>query len=300
MNIAYLISAHTDAPQLKRLVESLQKDAHFFIHIDQKSDIMPFTSLLKGDNIHFLEHRYDVRWGTIIEVYYQMQLLSAAVNYPMHFDRIFFLSGMDYPIWKPEEINTWLEAQGDKEILQGLRMDAPEVTAQQNRLYRTARPFYQAFSTPWNQRLSILGRKIRETLGIHKPLVFKVEGKEWHLYKGSAWWCISEELACYILKVFNEKTEVQHYFKDSFGQAETLIQTIAFNSPQWASKCILTEGTYPGLAALTPLHFIDYNPVIQIMDEKDLPRLLESRKMFCRKVISGKSDKLVEMLQQRA
>ena len=72
MNIAYLISAHTDAPQLKRLVEALHPDAHFFIHIDKKSDITPFTSLLQGDNIHFLTNRVNVRWGTILEVKYQM------------------------------------------------------------------------------------------------------------------------------------------------------------------------------------------------------------------------------------
>ena len=43
MNIAYLISAHTDAPQLKRLIEALHSDAEFFIHIDSKSDLSAFT-----------------------------------------------------------------------------------------------------------------------------------------------------------------------------------------------------------------------------------------------------------------
>lgn len=298
MNIAYLISAHTDAPQLARLIGALHKEAHFFIHIDKKSDIQPFTSLIQGENIHFLEKRYDVRWGTIIEVWYQIQLMAAAVDYPLHFDRIFFLSGMDYPLWSPERITAWLEQQGDREILQGLRLDAPEVSPRHQAIYRTARPFYPTLSNKWASRMSIAGRKLREALGIRKPLTFKVDGQTWHLYKGSAWWCISEELAQHILTVFNEKREVADYFTDSFGQAETLIQTIAFNSPEWAAKCILTPGEYPGLAALTPLHFIDYNPVIKIMDESDLPRLRESGKMFCRKVVSGKSDKLVERLSK--
>lgn len=297
MNIAYLISAHTDAPQLARLIEALQQEAHYFIHIDKKSDIQPFTSLIQGENIHFLEKRYDVRWGTIIEVWYQMELMRAAVDFPVHFDRIFFLSGMDYPLWSPESITQWVKEQGKKETLQGLRLDAPEVSPQHQAIYRTARPFYPNLSTKWASRLSIAGRKLREALGIHKPLTFKVDGQIWHLYKGSAWWCISEELTRHILTVFNEKYEVSAYFTDSFGQAETLIQTIAFNSPEWAEKCILTQGAYPGLAALTPLHFIDYNPIIKIMDENDLPRLRESGKMFCRKVVSGKSNKLVEMLR---
>ena len=47
-NIAFLISAHTDAPQLKRLIEALPADADFFVHIDAKSDITPFTLLIKN------------------------------------------------------------------------------------------------------------------------------------------------------------------------------------------------------------------------------------------------------------
>lgn len=299
MNIAYLISAHTDAPQLKRLVEALQSDAHFFIHIDKKVDIRPFTELLAGENIHFLDVRYDVRWGTLVEVQYQMQLIKAAMDHPLYFHRIFFLSGMDYPLWKPERITEWLGEQGDREILQGLRMDAPEVSPRENRIYRTARPLFTLFSNKWNQRLSILCRKTLALLGIQKALEFRVGDKTWHLYKGSAWWCISESLAGYIYNQYTSEEAIANYFRDSFGQAETLIQTIAFNSEEWADKCMLSKGDYHTLAELTPLHFIDYNPVIKIMDETDLPRLRKSGKMFCRKVVSGKSDKLVQLLNER-
>lgn len=56
-------------------------------------------------------------------------------------------------------------------------------------------------------------------------------------------------------------------------------------------------GEYPGLKALTPLTYIDYEPVIKILTEEDLPTLLDSGKLFCRKIVSGKSDKLVEHLE---
>lgn len=300
MNIAYLISAHTDAPQLKRLIDALHGDAHFFIHIDRKTDITPFRALIQGDNIHFVEPRIDVRWGTMIEVEYQMALMRAAVEHECTFQRIFFLSGMDYPLWSPGKITEWLQAQGDREILQGIQMDTPEINDQQRTLYQQARPLFRAFGNKWNQRLSIVCRKCMAAMGMRKPLSFVVDGSEWHLYKGSAWWCITQGLAEFILHCYDSKPEVKKYFTDSFGQAETMIQTIAFNSPQWAPRCILTRGAYPGLAPLTPLHFIDYEPVIKIMDETDMPRLMESGKMFCRKVISGRSDRLVEMLVRRS
>lgn len=297
MSIAYLISAHTDAPQLKRLVEALHPDAHFFIHIDAKTNITPFKSAIFSPRVHFIEDRYDVRWGTIIEVFYQMRLIAAAVDFPVHFDRIFFLSGMDYPLWSNERITSWLEQQGDREILQGICMDTPYINLQQQKLYRTSRPFFALpfLSNMANQRLGIACRQLKALFGLKKKLHLS---NGWKLYKGSAWWCISQELAEHVLDVFCNTPEVLGYFRDSFGSAETLIQTIAFNSPYWAQKCILTEGEYPGLAALTPLHFIIYEPVIKIMDEADYDVLMNSGRMFTRKLVSGKSDKLVKMLEE--
>lgn len=293
MQIAYLISAHTDAPQLKRLIDALHSKAEFFIHIDSKADIENFTRLIKGSNIHFIHQRVDVVWGTMVEVEYQMNLLRAAVAFPSHFDRIFFLSGMDYPLWSNARITQWLESLGDKEILQGFCMDQPGLSATQHEMYTVVRPFSR------HRKWAIAQRILRKALGLRKRLSFCVDSDEWHLYKGSAWWCITEALASHILNSFDHKEEIRNYFKDSFGPAETLIQTIALNSRKFKSRCILTEGEYPGLAALTPLHFIDYNPVIKVMDETDYPRLMESGKMFCRKVISGKSDELVRLLENR-
>lgn len=296
MNIAYLISAHTDAPQLKRLVEALHRDAHFFIHIDAKSDITPFTSIIKGDNIHFISKRYDVRWGTIIEVWYQMQLIKAAIDYPLSFDRIFFLSGMDYPLWSNERITQYLEGIGDKEILMGVDMTHPQTSGQQHDLYTTARPFFNIsfLSNKANERLGILSRRILRAVGYRKSLTLP---NGWTLYKGSAWWCISEPLAQHILSVFQDNMQVTQYFRSSFGSAETFIQTAAMNDPAWAERCIIAEGPYTTLADLTPLHFIDYVPVIKVMDESDYSRLMESGRMFTRKLLSGKSDKLVEMIE---
>lgn len=290
MNIAYLISAHTDAPQLKRLIEALHSDAEFFIHIDSKSDLSAFTEQIVSPRVHFIEKRVDVVWGTLTEVDYQMNLIRAAVRFPRHFHRIFFLSGMDFPLWSPQRITEWIEEQKDQETLQGYCMDTPLLSAGQRESYTVPRPFRR------NRRWAAFLRRASRFFGIRKELHFEMNGLPWKLYKGSAWWCISEELADYVQSIYEHEESIHRYFRDSFCPAETVIQTIAFNTPQWADKCILTEGEYPGLAALTPLHFIDYDPVIRVLDETDYDRLMESGKMFCRKVVSGKSDHLVQQI----
>ena len=149
-----------------------------------------------------------------------------------------------------------------------------------------------------NVRLGILARILLRLTGYRKPMHFTVRGTEWKLYKGSAWWCISQELAVQLLDEFDHNAELLHYFRNSFCPAETLIQTIAFNHPLWRQRCILTEGKYPGLELLTPLHFIDYSGFIHVMTEEDHSRLRESGKMFCRKVVTGKSDRIVDMLDK--
>lgn len=310
MKFAYLISAYTDAPHLKRLVEALHPDAHFFIHIDKKSDITPFVSLLQGDNIHFLEERVEVRWATITQVDFQMALIKAALDFPVRFDELFFLSGQDYPLWSNEHITRWMEEQEGREMLSGIRIEESqkeEVDGKKSGMSRqvaTYQEFRPLFNLPvlgeqGNNRLSILYRKLMWALGRRKPLTLKVDGQVWHLYKGADYWGITQGLAAYVYKMYTTHPEIRQYFKDSFAPSETMIQTIAFNSPEWAKRCILWEGEYPGLAALTPLHFIIYEPVIKLMDEKDYEALMASGKMFTRKLKTGVSDQLVALLHER-
>lgn len=298
MNIAYLISAHTDEAQLKRLIEALHPDAEFFVHIDKKSDIRPFQEAISGENVHFIEQRIDVRWATYRQVDYQMALLEAAINHPTHFDHIFALSGLDYPIWSNRQITEWLEQQGNREILQGYNMNTPLLNASQRKQYTEYRPLITLFGNFLDTKLSIALRRLSSMLGIRRKLCLTVDGKKWDLYKGSSWWCISEDLARYVMDTYRQHPEIRRYFMHSFGPDECLMQTIAFNSPLWTGRCMLFEGEYPGLDALTPLHYIVYEPVIQVMREKDLPAILASGRMFARKFLTGPSDALIASLHE--
>ena len=64
-----------------------------------------------------------------------MKLIKAAIDHPQHFDRIFFLSGMDYPLWSKERISEWAAQLGEREILSGINMNTPLIQGQQRLLY---------------------------------------------------------------------------------------------------------------------------------------------------------------------
>ena len=100
----------------------------------------------------------------------------------------------------------------------------------------------------------------------------------------------------YVYEKLCTEEKLVKYFRTSFVPSELCIQTIVFNSP-FASKGLLLEGEYPGLTRLTPLHYIDYGASIRVMTLEDLPVLQQSGKMFCRKVVSGESDTLIEKLK---
>lgn len=65
LRIAYICLCHTDPVFVARTAKTLQyeKDG-FFIHVDNKQDITPFTKACDGnDNVYFVEERIDNYWG---------------------------------------------------------------------------------------------------------------------------------------------------------------------------------------------------------------------------------------------
>lgn len=296
MKLAFLISAHKDPRQLERLLRALPEHSEFFIHIDKKSDISTFTDIITETNVHFLKHRTDVVWGSINEVEYQMELIRATLEYS-DIDYLISMSGMDYPIWSNNDIIGFFAKAAGKEFIQGIDMTHQGDAA---RLYREFRPLNDKH---WNagslsSKCRVIMRKTLSAIGIHKSLCIHTFGKDYKLYKGAAWWAITSQLAKLVLKQWDNNTELRHYFKTSFCPAETFIQTVAFNS-EFADKCMLTKGKYKDLASLTPLTYINYNPVIKILTEEDFDTIIKSGKMFCRKVISEKSDRLIEMIDTK-
>lgn len=75
------------------------------------------------------------------------------------------------------------------------------------------------------------------------------------------------------------------------------MQTIIYNSP-FSRNALLRGGHFPGLAQLTPLHYIFYQGSVKHLTLDDWQMLCESDKMFCRKVVSGVSDRLVEEIDR--
>ena len=106
MKIAFLVAAHTDIEQLKRLSKSLLKNGDVYIHIDAKvKNITDFINQLtfntlsysQGNKIIFL--KISVAWGGYSQIKCQSLLFQQALNSSQKYERFVYLSGLDYPIY---------------------------------------------------------------------------------------------------------------------------------------------------------------------------------------------------------
>lgn len=297
MKIAYCISAYTDAPQLKRLVDSLGKDAHVFIHIDKKSDVEEFKRHLSPDsgNIHYVEP-IKIRWATISQVEYQIRMLQAAIGSPVRFDYLFMLSAFDYPLWSNERITGYLRQHQGREYLAGIQVQS---TFYLKDLQREYHPDFEKAWLPDSLNHLIRGglRHVARLAGFRKPAqVTLANGSRYDVYKGSDYFCITRELAEYVVEQYHKHPEIKKYFTNTFAPSETLVHTIAFNS-RFRDNCIAIKGPYQGLASLTPLHYLE-GCNIKILDESDFTKLIQSGKMFARKFRTAKSEGLIRMLEK--
>lgn len=178
MRIAYLISVHTDPRQLCRLIESLY-DARsmFFIHVDKKVDINSFRAaiplrLLNSGFIVFTE-RVNTWWAGFSQVKYQTLLLQAVSDCKMKFDYVFFLTGLDYPLWSLNRMYKYFASNSNKEYL--CAMNVSEVMQEKFTIYH----FFRDSSIRNRQirRLIIaISRLIMKIIPLRKPAYLKIKG----------------------------------------------------------------------------------------------------------------------------
>lgn len=102
----YIIQAHQSPLQLKRLIDKLNDDkSFFFVHIDLKSEIEPFKTLIIGENILFIEDRVDCIWADFSQVVATNKLIESVIKSQRDGITI-LLSGQDYPVKNKSYINS--------------------------------------------------------------------------------------------------------------------------------------------------------------------------------------------------
>lgn len=292
--LAYLISAYRDPEHLARLVRALDFEGDFYVHIDARADAERFRRVLPR-GVSFVKSR-PVNWGGWNQVLYQYELLRAALRSGKEYSHLVCLSGQDYPLWGNRAIHAFFQEKKDCQVIGGYNLTHGDSKQQLRKIVRV-HPFRDLpLRNVWVRNKLIVGsRHLLAWLGVRRSPRVRIGGKPCDVFFGSDYWALTPACARYVCEKLETERALVCYFRTAFVPSELCVQTIVYNSP-FRHRACLREGSYPGLTALTPLHYISYGACVKQLDETDYPTLRASGKMFCRKVVSGHSDRLVAII----
>lgn len=130
-------------------------------------------------------------------------------------------------------------------------------------------------------------------LGFKRKPFLRDNGDLLPVYFGSQWISVTRSCAEYLQRKLQNK-DIVRFFKTVYAPDELCVPTLVMNS-EFRDKAILVDKlTFQGV---TPLHYLNYEDCIWSYDENDYDAIINSGKMFVRKVVSGKSEKLIEMIK---
>ena len=285
--IAFLISAYTEPQSLFSLVRRLDEMlcADFFIHIDKKVAIEPFkTDIETMPNVFFIQDRVRVYWGGYSQVEMQMSLMKEMFSKDISYTRVVNLTGTDYPVVTEEElyeklINTQIEYICGYDVNNGIGADQKRMEEK-----------YSKFHYMDTNRIvhGVINRLKIPRLAYKKCKL--------PIYYGSEYWALSYNCVKELYESYLKNKELQKLFRFSFVPSEAWIHTMFYNS-QWKDKAIRKPEQYDcELINLSPITFFKYGKAIKVLDESDYEEIVNSKRLFARKIVIKKSDKLISML----
>jgi hypothetical protein len=241
MRLAYLILAHNAPNHLNRLIRALDSpNAEFFIHIDRKSDILPFQYRISGHNVNFLKDRVAVYWSEFSIVEATINLIRTALNCVPNCDFLCLLSGSDYPLRDPHYIETYFARNRGHQFINIVRMPFDAVGKPIERLQQ------YRLQTPSKNRIIMrvvarVNRVINDQLKLVRRDYEKVLDRLLP-YAGSQWWALTADAGRHILSFIDARPDVVKFFRHVYAPDESFFHTIIGNSE--FSKHIVRNVTF--------------------------------------------------------
>lgn len=228
MRHAFLIIAHNNWWQLKKLIECLDADNHdIYVHIDKKSkdfDIQYFTGATRKSTVNFYSE-YAVYWGGFSQV--QVELFLFEKSHQRNYDYYHLISGADLPLKNNQEIDAFFEKNQGKEFVlyddEQLKND-PEIS-RRTKYYHYLQNYRRRYSQKWKNEFFTFCERVSLVIQIMLH-VNRVKDLDWTVKYGSNWVSITDDLVAELLK---QKDKIAKVFSCTNCADELFVQTVAFN-----------------------------------------------------------------------
>ena len=246
MVITYLILAHKNPAQVRRLLTKLHADAvSFLIAVNIRSDFREFQKEFRKLPSHipyrFVSPRYDSEWGQVGIVRASLQGLKMALEQSPVPAYIVQVSGQSYPILPRSKILEHFCSLHGKNIMQCIPFPFPSWPGGgwlriQKYHYFTPRflPFskirreYPADVSSRSLKEHVLNYFLKRRFPL--PRVFPCGLKP---CGGSQWWGISSKMAEYILNFHKAHPEALEFHRYTLMPDEIYFSSIVGSSPEW-------------------------------------------------------------------
>ena len=279
MKLAHLILTHANPQQVNRLINRLvHENAHFYIHVDKKTAIEPFVSLLKQNNVFFIKNRIKVYWGGYSIVQATINSFEEILASGIVYDYINLLSGQDYPLKSTAHIHQFLSNNKGKAFMHFLSVEDEWKEA----ITRVTKYHLANFHFPGQYKIENLINKIMPIRKLPHSLI--AVGR-------SQWFTILPECAAFIIEYLKHDLSVRRFFKLSWAPDEMIFQTILYNS-HFQKNMVNNNLLYVdwSMGGASP----------KVLTMADAPLLAKSDKLFARKFNPSVDEKILDYLDDIA
>jgi len=227
MKSLFLVLCHRLTPALEYLISCLdnQRDCTVVIHVDRKSCILPFESLV-GYNTFLVDEREEVNWGEFSQVRSTLRTLSWIEEKGIEFDYVSVMSGDDVLVQSADSFRDFLSRNKGLEFIGVSKSDGIYENPSDRVDYRYPRAFFKK-SPSFLDRFKKLSFRIALKMGLFKNPYSKTLPR---LYKGSSWFTISKDAVQYILYTVENNENLLKAFEQSYCADEVFFQTLLVNS----------------------------------------------------------------------
>lgn len=290
--IAYLVLAHADPAHFEKLINAIDYNARFFVHLDAKSNIDDFKKISLPQNLIFINNRVSVAWGSISMIDATLRLIESALNSAEDFSHFVLISGADYPIKQNRIIYETFIKNPQHEFIKYIDMrESPHYVSHINQKWFKI-PLLQTS----NKILSLADKTVR-SLGNKLAL-----RNHWDAsiipYFGSQWWALTPPCAKYVLDFVKENPDFYDVNKYTFSPDEHFFHTIVGNSPFREKSDGVQKFVQRGTWRMANLHII-HSSLSKWYAMKDWDNIIVSDKLFVRKLNTAVSGELVNSINEK-
>lgn len=221
---AYLIMAHTNFPQLQKLITLLDHPLNdIYLHVDKRAtSFQPERIKTSASNLIIID-RIRVNWGGHSQIQCEMNLLKASA--PKHYRYYHLISGFDLPLRSQDEIHAFFEDNYPENFID---FHAPS-NESKSFLYRIEQ--YHLFKDLAGRNRGLMPGLFRRAndafVKLQKLAGFK-RTQYIPPYKGTNWFSITDELAQYVV---SQDALVKKQFYYSHCADEVFLHSLAMAAP---------------------------------------------------------------------